>query len=188
VGHFKHVLFPTAFFLQLAWNTERWTHGNIGQYTQLWAEREFGPLHAESIARIMNAYTKYNARRKPELLEPTTYSLTDYGEAEKVVEDFRGITAEAERIYKKLPQESKDAFYDLVLFPAKASAQLTELYVATGKNALYAQQRRAATNDLADCVERLFDADAKLAAHYNREFAGGKWNHFMDQVHIGYTI
>jgi len=24
--------------------------------------------------------------------------------------------------------------------------------------------------------------------YYNETFAGGKWNHFMDQVHIGYTI
>jgi hypothetical protein len=23
--------------------------------------------------------------------------------------------------------------------------------------------------------------------HYNRTFAGGKWNHFMDQTHLGYT-
>ncbi len=25
-------------------------------------------------------------------------------------------------------------------------------------------------------------------AYYNHTFADGKWNHFMDQVHIGYTI
>jgi hypothetical protein len=62
------------------------------------------------------------------------------------------------------------------------------MYVAAGMNALYAQQRRAATNDMADRVQRLFDADAALMNHYNRTFAGGKWNHFMDQVHIGYTI
>jgi hypothetical protein len=188
VGHFKHVLFPTEFFLQLAWDTDRWTHQNLGEYARLWAEREFGPLFSENIARIMNQYTKHNARRKPELLEPTTYSLVDYGEAEKVVEDFRTIAAEAEEIYKKLPQEARDAFYDLVLFPVKASAQVNELYVTAGRNNLYARQGRAATNDLADHVQRLFDADAELMQHYNQEFAGGKWNHFMDQVHIGYTI
>jgi len=26
-----------------------------------------------------------------------------------------------------------------------------------------------------------------LAAHYNQKLAGGKWNHMMDQTHIGYT-
>jgi hypothetical protein len=188
VGHFKHVLLPAEFFLQLAWDTGRWTNRNIGEYTRLWAAREFGPQYAEDVAGIVDQYTKYNARRKPELLAPTTYALNDYQEADRIVADFRAIVTKAEEIYQKLPPEARDAFYDLVLFPAKACAQVNELYVAAGKNALYAQQGRAATNDLADRVQRLFDADAALMAYYNKNFAGGKWNHFMDQVHIGYTI
>jgi len=188
VGHFKHLLFPTEFFLQLAWDTNRWTNRNIGEYTKLWAAREFGPLYAEEIADIVGKYTKYNARRKPELLAPTTYALNDYQEADRIVNDFRLITTKAEEIYKKLPSETRDAFYDLVLFPAKASAQVNELYIAAGKNAFYAQQGRAGTNDLADRVEQLFEADTALMAYYNETFAGGKWDHFMDQVHIGYTI
>ncbi len=24
-------------------------------------------------------------------------------------------------------------------------------------------------------------------AYFNHDFAGGKWNHFMDQTHLGYT-
>ena len=98
------------------------------------------------------------------------------------------LEAKAEEIYAKLPQNAKDAFYELVLFPVKACAQVNEMYVAAGKNALYAQQGRAATNDMADKVQQLFDADAALMKHYNETFAGGKWNHFMDQVHIGYTM
>jgi hypothetical protein len=33
----------------------------------------------------------------------------------------------------------------------------------------------------------LFEADRDLMTHFNKTFAGGKWDHFMDQVHIGYT-
>jgi hypothetical protein len=188
VGHFKHVLLPTEFFLNMGFNAGRWTNKNIGDYTRLWAEREFGPKFAGEIADIVNKYTTYNARRKPELLEPTTYSLTNYNEAERVVLDYNAIAAKAEEIHGKLSPEFKDAFYELVLFPTKACAQVNEMYVTAGKNALYARQRRAATNDLADKVQQLFDADAKLMAYYNDTFAGGKWKHFMDQVHIGYTM
>jgi hypothetical protein len=188
VGHFKHVSFPIEFFMHLAWNTSRWTNRNIGEYTRLWAAREFGAPYAADISDIIEKYTKYNARRKPELLEPSTYALNDYREAERVVEDFRAITTKAEKICEKLPHNARDAFYDLVLFPAKASAQVNELYITAGRNALYAQQGRAGTNDLADRVRQLFDADASLMDHYNRTFAGGKWHHFMDQVHIGYTM
>ncbi len=188
VGHLKHVLFPMEFFLQFGWDTKRWNNRNIGEYTRLWAAREFGSGYADEIAEIVDAYTRFNSRRKPELLEPATYSLTDYREAERVVADFRTLEVKAEHIAAKLPANARDAFYELVLFPVKACAQVNAMYVAAGRNALYAKQHRAATNALADEVQRLFDADAALMHHYNHTFAGGKWNHFMDQVHIGYTI
>ncbi|HYK88225.1 MAG TPA: glycosyl hydrolase 115 family protein [Acidobacteriota bacterium] len=188
VGHFKGLEFPMEYFMHLAWDTSRWTNRNIDEYTRLWAAREFGPIYAHEIADLISKYTKYNGRRKPELLEPTTYSLTDYQEADDVVSDFKAIAAKAEAISAKLPENARDAFYELVLFPAKACAQVNELYVTAGKNALYAQQGRSGTNDLAAKVEVLFKADENLMDYYNHSFAGGKWNHFMDQVHIGYTI
>jgi len=188
VGHFKHVLFPMEFFLNMAWDADRWTNRNIGQYTRLWAAREFGEEYAEEIADIIEKYTKYNARRKPELLSSDTYALNHYLEADRIVADFRDITIKAEALYQKLPESFRDAFYELVLFPTKACALVNELYVTAGKNRFYASQGRAATNDLAGRVELLFQADTKLMDHYNNTFAGGKWKHFMDQVHIGYTI
>jgi len=187
VGHFKGLEFPIEYFCHLAWDTGRWTNRNIREYTRLWAEREFGPAHAEAIAEILTQYTRYNGRRKPELLEPTTYSLTSYHEAEAVVADFKAITAQAEEIHSQLPEAMRDAFYELVLFPTKACCQVNELYITAGRNALYAGQGRSSTNDLADRVAEIFKADADLMDHYNHTFAGGKWNHFMDQVHIGYT-
>jgi hypothetical protein len=188
VGHFKGLELPMEYFCSLAWDTSRWTNQNTGQYTRLWAEREFGPAHSQEIAEILSGYTRYNGRRKPELLEPTTYSLTDYQEADTVVADFRALTAKAEDLYAKLVPEYRDAFYELVLFPTKACSQVNELYVTAGRNALYARQGRATANDPADRAETLFKADADLMSEFNHTLAGGKWNHFMDQVHIGYTM
>src|SRR5215469_5771838 len=62
VGHFKGYEFPTEFFTRLAWNTSRWTNENLDEYTRLWAQREFGPKHADAIAKIISAYTKFNGR------------------------------------------------------------------------------------------------------------------------------
>jgi len=188
VGHFKGLEFPIEYFMHLGWNTKRWTNQNVNEYTRLWAAREFGPTYAGEIADIISRYTQYNGRRKPELLEPTTYSLTNYQEADRAVADFKAITAKAEEIYAKLAGDARDAFYQMVLFPAKACAQVNDLYVTAGKNALYAQQGRASANDLAGQAEALFQADADLMANFNHAFADGRWNHFMDQVHIGYTI
>ena len=187
VGHFKGYELPLEYFMSLAWNSDRWTNDNIDEFTRLWAEREFGPVFAGDIADILSKYTKYNGRRKPELLAPDTYSLVNYQEAETVVADFKTITDKADAIYKKLPADRCDAFYQLVLFPTKASALVNELYLAAGKNALFAKQGRASANDFAAETRKLFQADTNLMAYYNHTFAGGKWNHFMDQTHLGYT-
>jgi hypothetical protein len=61
------------------------------------------------------------------------------------------------------------------------------MYVAAARNALYAAQGRASANGWADRTQALFDADGDLMTHFNKVFAGGKWDHFMDQPHIGYT-
>ena len=187
VGHFKGYEFPMEYFFSLAWDTETDDANNLPGYTRRWAAREFGPDHADEIADIISLYTKFNGRRKPELLSPFTYSLTDYREAEWIVNEYNALAARAEEIQKELPEEMHDAFYDLVLFPVKASALVNELYVTAGKNALYASQGRSLTNEMADRTEALFQADTALMGYYNRSFAGGKWNHFMDQAHLGYT-
>jgi hypothetical protein len=82
---------------------------------------------------------------------------------------------------------SSTAYFQLVLHPVQACANLNELYLAVAKNRLYARQGRAATNDMAQQAGRLFDKDAKIAHHYNEVIADGKWSHMMDQTHIGYT-
>jgi len=188
VGDLKPMELPIDFFLNLAWNPDQWPKEKIGEFTRQWAARQFGPEHAEQIANILSKYAKFNGRRKPELLEPGTYSLVNYREAETVVEEFAAITAEAEELYKKLPEDEKDAFYELVLYPTKASAVLNQLYVTAAKNGLYASQGRVLTNKLADDAQALFNKDAEMSAYYNHSLAGGKWDHMMDQTHIGYTF
>jgi hypothetical protein len=187
VGDLKPMEFPTEFFLDFAWNPDNWPAERLPEYTRLWAERQFGSEHAAAIADILTQYTRYNSRRKPELLAPDTYSLLNFREAETVVADYNRLAEMAERIAKLLPPEYRDAFYQLVLHPVLACANLNDLYVTVAKNRLYAAQGRAATNELAARAKALFDKDAELSRYYNTILAGGKWNHFMDQTHIGYT-
>ena len=93
----------------------------------------------------------------------------------------------AEAVYDRLPASKRDAFYELVLFPVKASANVNALYVAAARNALYASQGRASANAWGEKTKALFKVDADLMTQFNKTFAGGKWDHFMDQPHIGYT-
>lgn len=187
VGDLKPMEYPIEYFLRLAWNPEQWPKERIPEYSKLWAAREFGAEHANEIAELMTGYTRHNSRRKPELQDAKTYSQLNYGEANRVTDNIKNLRTKAEALYTKMPAESKDAFFQLVLHPVKASAIITEMYDMVGKNHLYAEQGRAYANDYADKARALFKADADLQIQFDTELSGGKWQHFMDQPHIGYT-
>lgn len=187
VGDIKPMEFPTEFFLDYAWNPEKWPADRLGEYTKLWAAQQFGEEHATAIATMLAKYAKYNARRKPELLSPETYSLTNYREAENVVADYKQLAEQAAQLYDLMPTEARDAYFQLVLHPVKASANLNELYFTVAQNRLYARQGRAATNAMAEKGRALFATDQELSRIYNEDIANGKWSHMMDQTHISYT-
>ncbi|MBN2521413.1 MAG: glycosyl hydrolase 115 family protein, partial [Bacteroidales bacterium] len=187
VGDIKPMEFPITFFLDYAWAPDKWPAERLPEYYKLWAKQQFGDEYAEAIGDILAKYTKYNARRKPEMLSPETYSLLYYREAERIIEEYNDLVHKAKNIFENLPDNYKDAYYQMVLHPVIACANLNDLYVTVGKNRLYAEQGRAATNDLANKAKELFEKDAEISDYYNKVLAGGKWNHIMDQIHIGYT-
>ena len=187
VGHFKGYELPMQYFMDLGYNSEKWTGDNIQEYMRLWAAQQFDPAYAKDIAEILDTYSKFYGRRKPEQLEPSTFSLLNYNEAENVVADYQAMVAKARTISAKLPAAQQAAFYELVLFPAEACANLTEMNVAAGQNALYAKQGRTSAADKAAEVHALFNKDRDMMNYYNKTFMDGKWDHFMDQTHIGYT-
>jgi hypothetical protein len=187
VGDLKPMELPISFFLDYAWAPSQFTGAATYSYTKEWAAQQFGKQQAQHIANLLSKYTQYNSRRKPELLSPDTYSQINYREAASVVNEYNELVSLADSIGRLLPAHYQDAYYQLVLFPIKASANLNALYVAAGKNYLYAKQGRAATNDLADSVRQLYLNDSLLTIQYNKVMANGKWDHMMDQTHIGYT-
>ena len=187
VGDLKPMEFPIEFFLDFAWNPDRWPAEKLQEYTRQWIENQFGSKYSTEVASLIDDYTRFNSRRKPELMEPTTYSLINYKEADRVVIEYNALAEKAQSLYEKMPETYKDAFFELVLHPIIACANLNDLYVTVGKNRLYATQGRAATNELSQETKKLYKNDSIISDRYNHKIAGGKWNHMMDQTHIGYT-
>jgi hypothetical protein len=186
VGDIKPMEYPLQFFMDLAWNPEGWTAARLADYPRRWAKAQFGTEHAEAIGRLVSMYSKFNGRRKPELLSGSTYSVDNFREATTVVNDYQALVEQAESIEKLLPADQKDAYFQLVLHPILACANLNAMYVAQGKNSRFAAQGRASTNTMATRVNDTFANDTTITNRYHT-IKGGKWNHMMDQTHIGYT-
>jgi hypothetical protein len=187
IGDLKPLEIPMEFFLRMAWNPQAMRRDGIARYQRLWAQREFGPEHASAIAEVVAKYAKYNGWRKPELVKPNTFSLPHYREAERVSAAWNRILVQAEDLNAKLPPETRPAFYELVLHTVRACANLNDMYIAAARNALYAEQGRASTNAEAARVREMFEKDQQFSDYYNKTLMNGKWNHMMDQTHIGYT-
>lgn len=187
VGDIKPMELPISFFLDLAWDAESIGAGDLPNYYVNWAKQQFGNEYAEEIAEILSLYTKYNARRVPEMLKPDTYSIENYREADRIVEEYQQLLDRSKEIYNQLPESHKSAFYQLVLSPVEMSSNINEMYVAAGKNNLYTKQGRASANIYAEKVKELFAKDAELTRQFHEDLEGGKWNHMMSQVHMGYT-
>lgn len=186
VGDMKPKAFPIEFFLTMALDPAAIKKEDLQKYTEAWVAREFGSKYAVPIARIVSETARLNGRRKPELVGPDTYSILNYNEADRVAKEFHDLFNEATEIGKRLLTEYQSAYYELVVHSIKAPMVLHDLYVAAAKNALYAKQGRVTANVEAERVKQLFAEDADVTAEYHK-LNGGKWNHFMDQTHIGYT-
>jgi hypothetical protein len=186
VGDLKPKELPIDFIMRYAWNPNAIPAGTERDYTVKWAESIFGKEHAKEIADIVSKYPKYNLWRKPEVQDPRIFSFVNYNEADRVLQLWHDVVAKAEALETKIAPEAKDAYYQLVLYPAKASAGVAEIYLAAGRNNLYAKQGRVRANDYAKRARDLFELDKKLSDYYNDSIAGGKWNKMMSDVHIGY--
>src|ERR1044072_5133793 len=102
------------------------------------------------------------------MLARDTFSLENYREAQRVSDEWLTLVERAETVDKELPAELRAAFFQLVAYPVKASAGIQELYIAAGRNRLYAAQGRPEANAEAQKVRTLFAADAALASEYHR--------------------
>lgn len=186
VGDLKPMEYPITLFLDMAWNPKKYTAATLKEHTVAFCSQQFGPEHAEEAARILNLSCKYSGRITPEMLDKNTYNLST-GEWKKVSDEYLKLEAEALRLYLEIPDEDHDAYFQLILFPIQAMANLYEMYYSQAMNhALYAAGDPAADN-WADKVEKCFARDAELSVQYNEEMAGGKWKNMMIQKHIGYT-
>ena len=188
VGDLKPKEIPIDFIMHYAWNPEAVPADKTMDYSIDWAKRTFGSEHAVEIADIVSKYPKYNLWRKAEVQVPKIFSIVNYNEGDCVIKLWREVADKAESLKSKIAPEAQDAYYQLVYYPAKASAGVAEMYIAADKNNLYARQGRVSANDYAKQVRDLFESDKQLSQFYNDSLANGKWKNMMSDIHIGYRM
>ncbi len=193
VGDIKPMEYPINFFLQMAWNPEAMNIAALDAYPQDWARANFVPSEADAIGHIITRYAQLVARRKPELIDASSFALGDGtgatlngGEFGQMMKEWLELERDAEAVKAKLPKEQYDAYFELVEHPVLAMSNLYQLYYAVAWNRRLAAAKDPRANGFADTAEAAFRHDHELSDQYHH-IAGGKWDGMMLQTHIGYT-
>ncbi|MBV8037147.1 MAG: glycosyl hydrolase 115 family protein [Pelomonas sp.] len=193
VGDIKPMEFPIHFFLDMAWSPKAMTPAALAAYPKDWAAQTFGPAQAAEIGELVTRYSQYAARRKPELIDPTSFPLggasadaLDGGDFGRRVAEWEALEARVAQVKQALGPDQLDAYFQLVEHPVLAMANLYRLHYAAAWNHRLAKLGDARANVFADRVEAAFARDQAIADQYHA-LNGGKWAGMMLQTHIGYT-
>ena len=200
VGDLKPMESAISYFLDLAWDYERWGSSNINsteQYIRQWLDEQFGKDTDEQgiqdLTTIFEEYLKLNTIRRPENVTSSTYSLDNYNEAMNMLSRVDKLINLAEEYKQKLPESSQAAYYQLIYYPAVAAANVNRIQIYSGLNQAYAKQKLSSANMYASMLEEAISFDQELEQTYDKEMPGGvgnKWDGMMYQAknaaHIGY--
>ena len=186
VGDLKPMEYPITLFMDMAWNPKEYTQQTVTEHTRNFFGKVFCDDIAEDVADIYNRNCQYMARVTPEMLDDRTYNIAT-GEWRQVADAYQRLELRALRLYQDIPEDTRDFYRQLILFPVQAMANLYDMYYAKAMNRHYANMGSPDANKWADDVKRCFRRDSLLCASYNNDIANGKWNGMMIQKHIGYT-
>jgi hypothetical protein len=203
VGDLKNEERPLQFFLDYAWNPHAIPANRVGDWERGFAAQNFGSgAAAAAVAGVLHRYGQLQGISKPESTNRrftrnpdgsittddtmTPFSIDNYDELARVTDAWQALARRAERVGAGLPTADQDAYYELVLYEVKATANLYALRQAQFLNRGYSAQGRAATNTYADVAEARLAADTAMSDYYNTTLAGGKWQGWQTQTKIGY--
>lgn len=182
VGDLKPSEISLEFAMRLAWRIDDWTENNVGDYVAALAERDFGSSSQQEIADIVMRYYQINIARRPEFMSKNVYDLVNYGdEGQRRLEELTDLLARATAVSDSLPAAKQDAFYEMVLYPLRASQLTMQKYIAAAKTELFAGQgRTASVTKQRKLASAAYEAIQSDLAYYNDTLAGGKWQRIMN--------
>lgn len=190
VGDLRPVEMPLQYFLDLAFDIEKYSEPNITyDYMRNWARTQFPKLSGEDLERVtelLHEYTRFNGDRRPEATHPDTFSFTEEREALCELERAEGLFAKADEVASLMPAEYRDRFYGFVEFPCKASANLRRMMLLTGAYDIAASKAVGVANAIKDAVDQTIALDKELVRCYNEEMSNGKWRGMMSSKHVDF--
>jgi hypothetical protein len=181
VGDIKPGEVGIQFWATLGWNINSYQRENLPTFLTDWATDTFGKDQAPQIAAVMNKYYRLGFARKPESLhhDPNCFSVANFNEAQQRLAEYQSLSADAASINERLPQNLRDAYFELVLYPLRSAAMTNQAFVAASLSKFYADQANPLANTYATMVDQALAQIDSDTNYYNDQLANGKWRNMM---------
>lgn len=182
VGAIKPLEQEITFYLRFAWevgkeNPQRRTD-DVDEYLKLWINETFSGNHGEKMACVLNDFSQLTNVRKIELMDSDVFSQTAYGdEATERINRYHELVRTADEVYASLPDDEKDAFYEMCLMKIHAAYYTNCMYYYADRSALCTKRQKAqAAYKYAALCREYDDRRRQLLFYYNNVMADGKWS------------
>ena len=193
VGDIATQEFPLSYFLDLAYDFEKWGTSAINKtdlYTKQWIQKQFAGAFSEDdmnkVFELLTGYTKLAHNRRPEMMHADVYHPVNYMETDHKLNEIEHLLAIAEELYKKADDEHFSAFFSQVYYPAVGNLNLQKMWLLTGKNHYAAKLGKMEANNLAEQIKECLKRDRVLVDQYHT-IDDGKWYGMGLSEHIGFV-
>src|SRR5690606_8867543 len=136
VGDIATQELPLSFFLDLAYDFDRWGTSAInktGDYLEQWVRRQFGAFCGEedmaAIRRLPYGYTKIARNRRPEAMPPGVYRPVNFRETVRLLAEIDSLMDIAETLRRKMDEKVLPTYYALVYYPAIGNLKLQKMHL-----------------------------------------------------------
>ncbi|MCL2189338.1 MAG: glycosyl hydrolase 115 family protein [Defluviitaleaceae bacterium] len=190
VGDLKGNEYPLSFFMDLAYDYEKWGITNLDSattYTKQWLDAQFnGASDAQKtdIHTILDMQTRWNAARIPESIHPDVYK-NNFHEINSTSQILLTMLEKTEHLRTALPAHCLPAYESMVYYPVTASVNSLLVNLVAGMNHVHAKRGAIIANGFAQMLENHIALDKSIVEEFH-QILDGKWNYMMASAHMGF--
>lgn len=193
VGDIKPAELAIRTFFEMAKDIDAFDIHSVNEYQAGFLAGIFGKKYQKEFQSILDEYYRLAWIRKPEAmgwerewdrkeladLMDTEFSFENYNDAKQRLADYKALSDRAETLKKKIPEEYRPAYFELLEIQCKGSYQMNRKFLLSQLNhEKFAAGEYAQANWAAFEAQASFDSIAALIDIYNKQL-DGKWDHMM---------
>lgn len=192
VGDIFSTEYPLAFFLDLAYDFDKWGTANknsASEYTRFFVDKHFTYLtdaQKEMTFSLLEGYTKITGKRRTEAMNDRIYAPFAYNECDELLDLIDKLITNADTLYHSLNDDVSFGFYELVYLPLTANLNIQKMWLLTTLNHAYSSFGSTYALSLIDSVNECIKKDRALVEELHT-IHNGKWYGMGLSEHIGFV-